>query len=93
MKKKDPSWWQFYISPSEQEKERGSLLYDAVAESEGEDFCFDCLLVVAEKCRQACEQLDPDDESEKWLFYSSVFYGVGQLIQRRLEIYQKKKRK
>ena len=87
-KKPQPSWWLPFLHHSDQEIERGRFLYSAVAEDEGDKFCFEKLLQAVEFCMENARKLDPKEDQDRWLFYAALFHGAGCLLKERIDYYQ-----
>jgi len=77
-----------FIHSSDQEIERGRFLYEAVAEDEGDLYCFQRLIQAVEYCMENARKLDPKADSDRWLFYAALFYGAGMLLRERIDHYQ-----
>lgn len=87
-KKRPDKWWLPFLAESDQEIERGRYIYSEITGQHGDDMCFRTLIRVRDHVMNLAADLKEKGDDEKWLFYASVFIGVGQLIRERIDLYQ-----
>jgi len=87
-KKRPHEWWLPFLAESDQELERGRFIYNEITGESGDDKCFKTLIQVRDHVMNLAKELKENGDDERWLFYASVFVGVGQLLRERIELYQ-----
>ena len=79
-----------FTAISDQEVERGRYIYEALLEEEvtDEKEFFENLTKARDMMLVNCAELDAQGDTEKWLFYATVFLGIGMMLRERIEIYE-----